>query len=161
MVDQGLCYNGLLTILIINLYDGNPKPWFLGLLPIYWGFKTFTFHGFGVQGYYILFFVYYMSSLSPMVRLHPRHFGQPNSFFKFGWPKKNGLKSEVTAPKGEEKECFFIKTGCHQQYYYKYETLWISMGGNVTRSNLIKSVPCKSKAIKNKSPLELLIINPH
>ena len=30
---------------------GNPKPSFLEVItPIYWGFKTFIFHGFGVQG---------------------------------------------------------------------------------------------------------------
>ena len=34
----------------VYTYDGNPQPSFLGLWPIYWGFKTFIFHGFGVQG---------------------------------------------------------------------------------------------------------------
>ena len=32
-------------------YHGNPQPSFLGVIsPIYWGCKTFIFHGFGVQG---------------------------------------------------------------------------------------------------------------
>ena len=29
-------------------YHGSPEPSFLGvIIPIYWGFKTFIFHGFG------------------------------------------------------------------------------------------------------------------
>ena len=37
-----------------NGYHGNPQPWFLGVIsynPYIGGFKTFIFHGFGVQGY--------------------------------------------------------------------------------------------------------------
>ena len=35
---------------VINIH-GNPQPSFLGVIsPMYWGLKTFIFHGFGVQG---------------------------------------------------------------------------------------------------------------
>ena len=34
---------------LLYFNQGNPKPSFLGVWPIYWGPKTCSFHGFGVQ----------------------------------------------------------------------------------------------------------------
>ena len=43
-----------------TIYHGNPQPSFLESWPIYWGFKTFIFHGVGVSKgiYYIYTCVY-------------------------------------------------------------------------------------------------------
>ena len=43
--------DGLEVLISMTSNHGNPKPSFLGVIsPIYWGLKTFIFHGFGVQG---------------------------------------------------------------------------------------------------------------
>ena len=159
MVDQGTLLSW--TIDCTNLYYIWMFPKMV--VPNNHGFPTKMiilgcFGGTTIYGNTHIVFVY-MSSLTGKIA-SPTFWQNPNSNGEFGWPKKCQIRRNC--PKRWRRNvCFLLKLVAINRNYYKYETLWISLGGNVTRSNLIKSVPCKSKAIKNKSPLELLIINPY